>query len=724
MTEQLALSQDGKRLVVVGAGRLQIWDTASGILLTTLPGHTDIGHVILNATDNTILAFRFRSPALLIDANNGSVIRSILDAPQSPQKDPQLIGFGPKQGTLWTAVFHQTEKDFHPRTTSVALVDEATGKTLRGLPPFAGWLLNMDRAGGLAATISGTPILHDGIMKDMSNIVFDVYDLVTGKELSRLSGMQGAPIATAFSWDGTYFAAAPWSGGTNDDIVVWNTRTGERLPPLAGHKGHVAALAFLRDGRLVSGGLDATVRLWNVPEAKLLRTIRHSGERVDTLAVAPDGRTLYSCSAMMDGAKPEGVQVWNLDTGKRIGTLTPKLSAVEPSAIAMSLDGQWLAVDIRGEGAQLWNLREGRRAQTFSTAPAPQQAFLSGIAFSPDGSVLAGAVQNNGGTNDDTVFVWSTADGRELAKLARHKGMVNDLAFTADGTLMVSGSNDGNMHFWNCRTWALEKTIATETGAVSSVVCTPDGARVASVAVEWETVPGIGDVPKRYILSLHDLARNEVLYRVQVTNGSLSHLAVSPDGHWLTYNETVLQNVRGTAIVVVDLRALKETARITEGLRESGWVHRPYFTSDSSRLVVGLGGIAQKPLLLFDVPTGSRLKMVSPPGIAFLRDYAQGRAGARMALVSFDGSILLCDSRDFAAMGRLASLATLRLFSGNKWLVTTPQNYYDYGPDDVAEALAWREGGQVRPVSRFAETYHRQGILRHALRGQEGADRR
>ena len=62
-----------------------------------------------------------------------------------------------------------------------------------------------------------------------------------------------------------------------------------------GHTSHVSSLAFSPTGEiLASGGVDTTVRLWDVRTGELVRTLVGHTDRVMYLAYSPDGKTLAS----------------------------------------------------------------------------------------------------------------------------------------------------------------------------------------------------------------------------------------------------------------------------------------------------------------------------------------------------------------------------------------------------------------------------------------------
>src|SRR2546428_9094540 len=68
---------------------------------------------------------------------------------------------------------------------------------------------------------------------------------------------------------------------------------------------------------------------------------------------------------------------------------------------------------------------------------------VDGIAFSPDGQLLAS------GSADNTIKLWDTASKREVRTLAGHTGGIKAVAFKPDGQWLASGAIDGNIKFWD-----------------------------------------------------------------------------------------------------------------------------------------------------------------------------------------------------------------------------------------------------------------------------------
>jgi WD40 repeat protein len=113
----------------------------------------------------------------------------------------------------------------------------------------------------------------------------------------------GVGLSMAFSPDGKRLV----TGGREYTVRIWDVETGdELLPPLRGHTGDISTVAFSPDGRLVaSGGEDSTVKVWDSRTGELLRSFRGHTGLVSTMAFL-DRRTLVT------GSRDRKIMFWDL----------------------------------------------------------------------------------------------------------------------------------------------------------------------------------------------------------------------------------------------------------------------------------------------------------------------------------------------------------------------------------------------------------------------------
>jgi WD40 repeat protein len=250
--------------------------------------------------------------------------------------------------------------------------------------------------------VKDVAVLPDGKTAVSADVqTLRVWDIDSGKEIDHIEGHLGALTSVAVTPDGKHALL----GSRNDrNFQLWPLEQKRIYRPLKvfqGHVGWVNSIALSRDGKTAVSGGDTTVRLWDVDTGKQRHCLTGHTDTVKSVAVSPDGRRVASAS--MDGT----VRLWDAATGKELH---------------------------RFEGHASWVLS---------------------VAFSPDGRRLAtgaeGLVRDQKKDNlfeKYTVRVWDVESGLELLHFQGGDGAVRCVAFSPDGTRLLSGGDDGVLRLW------------------------------------------------------------------------------------------------------------------------------------------------------------------------------------------------------------------------------------------------------------------------------------
>ncbi|KAG8940627.1 hypothetical protein FRC03_005280, partial [Tulasnella sp. 419] len=111
------------------------------------------------------------------------------------------------------------------------------------------------------------------------------------------------------------------------------------------------------------------------------------------------------------------------------------------------------------------------------------------VAYSPDGGLLATD------SNDKKVIIWDSRTGAQIHSLEGHSDAISSVEFSPNSCLIASGSWDNSVRIWNSVTGVLIHTLNGHTGAVTAVSFSPLGNMVASGSRDktvnlWDPVNG------------------------------------------------------------------------------------------------------------------------------------------------------------------------------------------------------------------------------------------
>lgn len=206
-------------------------------------------------------------------------------------------------------------------------------------------------------------------------------------------------------------------------------------------------------------------------------------------------------------------------------------------SLAWSPDGTQVVSGSADTTAQVWMGRTGKQTSLFRG----HTACVTAVAWSPDGQWIA-----SGGC-DKTVFVWNAQTGETVTAYTQHRGWIcQGLAWSPDGTFLASASWDGSVHIWEAMTGKTLLRYGGHQGVVTCVAWSPNGTQVVSgggypeCAVQvWDALTG--QLRVLYKAHMQDEARvrpggKDVWAEDEARAcgpGSLRDVAWSPDGKWI-----------------------------------------------------------------------------------------------------------------------------------------------------------------------------------------------
>lgn len=271
-----------------------------------------------------------------------------------------------------------------------------------------------------------------------------VWDAATG-DRRVTADIDDMSRAAAFSFDGERLAI-----GANDGrLRLVTAASGASIDSVEAHDDWVMSVEFSRNGRrLVTASRDQTVALWNVGESLQKTLVLDHGVAVYHASFNREGSQLTTAAA--DGT----VAVIDVQTGRRLRRLQHE---GEIRSAVWSADGRSILTAGVAGRAFIWNVATGER----EPLPFEHRDEIHFATFSPDGRRIAAAI------GDGTASVWHvpsralisaplrhaapTEQGRPRGRAVRTRETrgVYSVAFSPDGTRLLTGAADGRALMWD-----------------------------------------------------------------------------------------------------------------------------------------------------------------------------------------------------------------------------------------------------------------------------------
>jgi len=252
------------------------------------------------------------------------------------------------------------------------------------------------------------------------------------------------------------------TAGQDGRAILWSAANGHaKLRTFSAYNSPVTAMAFSPDGRQLATGNELNIiLLWSL-EGPTHTSSSFSNADTDprSVAVSPDGKMIALGGA--DGI----IAVYDKET-QRVITRFPVASVCPHkledfkgpyhpcyiNVLRFSPDGGVLLAASSSGNIGRWDTRTWASLSDPLDADVPCRSIIcdsrtltaEGLAFSPDlGMVAVGGKQQ--------IWVWNLASRKLAYTFAAHDDDVTSLAFSSDGRLLASGSEDNTLLLWDLR---------------------------------------------------------------------------------------------------------------------------------------------------------------------------------------------------------------------------------------------------------------------------------
>jgi len=493
-----ALSPDGTRLVLsTNNGDLIVVDVSSGEALYAVPPPEEgegFRTMVNFSPDGSKIATCGPTAAAdltLYDADTGDVIHSWVSEPGAPSYIENTGGdnaFSPDGTRLAVANFNG-----YPH-----VMDVQTGEIILKLEG------HQLVANGLAYSPDGSMIATGD--ESVGEVI--VWSSSDGSQITSFQGGESGIYAIAFSPDSERLSAV----GDDGLLNIWDIKTGETILSQPSSTGGYRAVVFTKDGnRIITGGQDTTVRVWDANSGAELMKIAGHKAIVSQISLSPDEK-YFATGINTD----HYVRLWSLESGTELYTLPGNSFAI---GMLFSPDGEVLITAGKDGVINTWEPETGAPLADLLQLPVEPGTPVGNLQYSPDQKFIAAA-------HGPFISLIDLDSKKIVHTFEGHLGAVIDIAFSPDGSQLISAGFDGKAIVYDTNTGETITEYLEHGQWALGVAYTPDG--------EYATTAGTNAGTGNSVL-IWDPDTGETIKTLPLPVNTVSFTALeySPDGKWL-----------------------------------------------------------------------------------------------------------------------------------------------------------------------------------------------